>query len=418
MEPLRGPFRMIGLYDGATFKECLTGLAWPLAQTRAAETLKGEFLQGQGSAVARYPRRPVRRRARNAARPAARDRCSMRARAQARLDAMENQRIVLASRPEGWVTPENFDCRRPRCRGRGEGEVLVKNLWLSLDPYMRGRMSDTKSYVKGVGIGEVMVGQTVGEVVESKHPGFKPGDKALTQLGWQLYGKAKGEELNRIDASRAPLSYYLGVLGMPGMTAYFGLKEIGQPKPGETLVVSAASGAVGSVVGQLAKLWDCRAVGIAGGREKCDYVTRKLGFDACVDYKAGRLREDLKEACPKGVDVYFDNVGGEILDLALARMNLFGRIVVCGTISDYNATEPYRVRNLRAVLVNRLKVQGMIVFDWKERYGEALKALGGYYAAGKLKTRESVVEGLANAPQGLISLLKGGNFGKQLVKLA
>jgi hypothetical protein len=208
------------------------------------------------------------------------------------------------------------------------------------------------------------------------------------------------------------------MLGMPGMTAYFGLKEIGQPKPGETVVVSAASGAVGSVVGQLAKLWGCRAVGIAGGREKCDYVTDELGFDACVDYKAGRLRDDLKHACAKGVDVYFDNVGGEILDLMLARMNLSGRIVVCGSISDYNAAEPYRVKNLRAVLVNRLKVQGMIVFDWKERYGEALKALGGYHAAGKLKTRESVVEGLANAPQGLIALLKGGNFGKQLVKLA
>lgn len=294
----------------------------------------------------------------------------------------------------------------------GDGEVLVKNLWLSLDPYMRGRMSDAKSYVKGVELGEVMVGQTVGEVVESKHPGFKPGDKALTQLGWQLFGVTK--DVTRVDGSRAPLSYYLGVLGMPGMTAYFGLKEIGQPKAGETVLVSAASGAVGSVVGQLAKLWGCRAVGIAGGREKCDYVTRELGFDACLDYKAGMLREQLKER----IDVYFDNVGGEILDLALARMNLFGRVVVCGTISDYNATEPYRVRNLRAVLVNRLKVQGMIVFDWKERYGEALKALGGYYAAGKLRTRESVVEGLANAPQGFVSLLKGGNFGKQLVKLA
>ena len=329
---------------------------------------------------------------------------------------MENQRIVLASRPEGWVVPENFRLEKTPTPAPGEGEVLVKNLWLSLDPYMRGRMSDTRSYVKGVDIGEVMVGQTAGEVVESKNPGLKPGDKVLTQLGWQLYGTTK--EAIKVDASRLPLSYYLGVLGMPGMTAYFGLKELGQPKPGETVLVSAASGAVGSVVGQLAKLWDCRAVGIAGGREKCDYVTRELGFDACVDYKAGRLREDVKEACPKGVDVYFDNVGGEILDLALARMNLFGRVVVCGTISDYNATEPYRVRNLRAVLVNRLKVQGMIVFDWKERYGEALKALGGYYAAGKLKTRESVVEGLANAPQGLISLLKGGNFGKQLVKLA
>jgi NADPH-dependent curcumin reductase len=327
---------------------------------------------------------------------------------------MENQRIVLASRPEGWVVPENFRLEKIPAPAPGEGEVLVKNLWLSLDPYMRGRMSDARSYVKGVDIGEVMVGQTAGEVIASNNKNLKVGDQVLTQLGWQLYGVTR--EAIRVDASRVPLSYYLGLLGMPGMTAYFGLKEIGQPKPGETVMVSAASGAVGSVVGQLAKLWGCRAVGIAGGREKCDYVARELGFDACLDYKAGNLRDQLKEL--NGIDVYFDNVGGEILDLALARMKLFGRVVVCGTISDYNATEPYRVRNLRAVLVNRLKVQGMIVFDWKERYGEALKALGGYYAAGKLKTRESVVEGLANAPQGLISLLKGGNFGKQLVKLA
>jgi hypothetical protein len=326
---------------------------------------------------------------------------------------MENQRIVLASRPKGWVTPDNFRLEKAEPPAPADGEVLVRNLWLSLDPYMRGRISEAKSYVKGVDIGEVMVGQTVGEVLESKHPALKRGDHVLTQTGWQLYGTTK--EATKVDGTRAPLSYYLGVLGMPGMTAYFGLKDIGQPKAGETVVVSAASGAVGSVVGQLAKLWGCRAIGIAGGREKCDYVTRELGFDACIDYKSANLREELKAL---GVDVYFDNVGGEMLDILLARMKLFGRIVVCGMIADYNALEPYRVKNLRAVLVNRLKVQGMIVFDWKERYGEALKALGGYYAAGKLKTRESVVEGLANAPQGLVSLLKGGNFGKQLVKLA
>jgi hypothetical protein len=279
---------------------------------------------------------------------------------------------------------------------------------------MRGRMSEQKSYVKGVDIGETMVGQTAGEVLESRNEKFRKGDHVLTQLGWQLYGVTK--EASKVDAMRVPLSYYLGVLGMPGLTAYFGLKELGQPKAGETVVVSAASGAVGSVVGQLAKIWGCRAIGIAGGPEKCAYVKNELGFDACLDYKAGDLREQLKAI--KGIDVYFDNVGGEILDLALARMNLFGRVVVCGTISDYNATDPYRVKNWRAILVNRLKVQGMIVFDFKERYGEALKAIGGYLAAGKLKTRESIVEGLANAPQGFIALLKGGNFGKQLVKLA
>ena len=329
---------------------------------------------------------------------------------------MENRRVVLASRPAGWVTEDNFRIESATVPSPGEGEVLVKNLWLSLDPYMRGRISEAKSYVKGVELGEVMVGQTVGEVLESKNAKFKKGDYVLTQLGWQLYGVSK--EITKVEASRAPLSYYLGVLGMPGMTAYFGLKELGQPKAGETLVVSAASGAVGSVVGQLAKIWGCRAVGIAGGPEKCGYVTRDLGFDACVDYKAGNLHRDLKEACPKGVDVAFENVGGEILDGVLRQMNLFSRVVVCGLIAEYNATEPYGYKNMRAVLVNRIRMQGMIVFDWKERYGEALQALAGYLAAGRLKTRESVVEGLENAPRGLISLLKGGNFGKQLVKLA
>lgn len=328
---------------------------------------------------------------------------------------MTNTRVVLASRPVGPVSESNFRVEEAPVPKPAEGEVLVRNLWLSLDPYMRGRMSDAKSYVKGVEIGEVMVGQTVGEVVESRHAKLRVGDTVLTQLGWQLYGATR--EAMKIDSSRAPASYYLGLIGMPGMTAYFGLKELGQPKPGETVVVSAASGAVGSVVGQLAKIWGCRAIGIAGGPEKCAYVKQELGFDACLDYKAGNLRDALKEACPKGVDVYFDNVGGEILDLALSRMNLFGRVVVCGTISDYNSTDPYRVRNWRAILVNRLRVQGMIVFDWKDRYGEALKALGSYFAEGKLNYRESVVQGLENAPRGLIDLLGGRNFGKQLVKL-
>ena len=329
---------------------------------------------------------------------------------------MTNKRVLLASRPGGWVSEANFRIEEAPVPQPAEGEVLVKNLWLSLDPYMRGRMSDAKSYVKGVELGEVMVGQTVGEVIASRNERFVKGDKVLTQLGWQLYGTSR--EVTKVDEKRAPLSYYLGILGMPGMTAYFGLKEIGQPKSGETVVVSAASGAVGSVVGQLAKIWGCRAVGIAGGAQKCDYVKRELGFDACIDYKAGNLAAALKEACPKGVDVYFDNVGGEILDTLLRQMNLFSRIAVCGLISDYNVTEPYAIRNWRSVLVNRIKLQGMIVFDWKERYGEALRALAGDLAEGKLKYRESVVDGLENAPKGLIALLKGQNFGKQLVKLA
>jgi NADPH-dependent curcumin reductase CurA len=283
---------------------------------------------------------------------------------------------------------------------------------------MRGRMNDVKSYVKCVAIGEVMVGQTVGEVVESRDANFKPGDKVTSPSGWQLYGVASGKELTRIDVQRAPASAYLGVLGMPGMTAWFGLLEIGQPKPGNTVVVSAASGAVGSVVGQLAKLKGCRAVGIAGGRAKCDYVVNELGFDACIDYKAGDLLAQLREQCPQGIDVNFENVGGAILDTILRVMNMRSRIVVCGLISEYNATEPYGYTMLRSVLVNRIRMQGMIVFDWKDRYGEALQGLSGYLAEGKLKYRESIVEGIDNAPKGLIALLKGENFGKQLIKLA
>src|SRR3982074_1303715 len=232
-----------------------------------------------------------------------------------------NRRVLLASRPQGAVSEADFNIVDGPIPAPGEGEVLVRNDWLSLDPYMRGRMSDAKSYVPPVQIGEVMVGQTVGTVIESKDPSFQSGDAVLTPLGWQRYGVAKGKELTKIDTKRAPASYYLGVLGMPGITAWFGLFEIGMPKAGETVVVSAASGAVGSVVGQLAKIKGCRAVGIAGGKAKCDYVVKELGFDACVDYKAGKLKDDLKAAAPDGIDCYFENVGGEILDAALARMN-------------------------------------------------------------------------------------------------
>jgi NADPH-dependent curcumin reductase CurA len=332
--------------------------------------------------------------------------------------AVLNKQVLLASRPQGAVTEANFRFVEAPVGKPGPGEVLVRNEWLSLDPYMRGRMSDAKSYAKSTEIGEVMVGQTAGEVVESNDPNFKAGDKVLTPLGWQLYGVASAKELTRIDAKRAPASHYLGILGMPGITAWFGLFEIGQPEPGNTVVVSAASGAVGSVVGQLARIKGCRVVGIAGGKKKCDYVANDLGFDACVDYKAGNLLADLREQCPKGVDVNFENVGGVILDTVLRVMNLRSRVVVCGLIAEYSATEAYGYKMLRSVLVNRIRMQGMIVFDWKDRYGEALKGLSSYLAEGKLKYRESIVEGIDNAPKGLIALLKGENFGKQLVKLA
>src|SRR5882672_5053959 len=329
-----------------------------------------------------------------------------------------NQQVLLASRPQGAVTEDNFRIIETPLGVPRDGEVLVGNEWLSLDPYMRGRMSDAKSYVPPAALGEVMVGQTVGEVIESRDARFAAGDKVLSSLGWQRYGIAKGGELTKLDATRFPASYYLGILGMPGMTAWFGLFEIGKPKKGETVVVSAASGAVGSVAGQLAKIEGCRVVGIAGGKAKCDYAVQELGYDACIDYKAGNLQERLREACPGGVDVCFENVGAEILDTLLPLTNLFGRVIICGLIAEYSLAEPYRYRNMRSVLVNRLRMQGMIVFDWKDRYGEALAGLSERLAAGKLKYRESIVEGIDNAPAGLIALLKGENFGKQLVKLA
>jgi NADPH-dependent curcumin reductase len=333
------------------------------------------------------------------------------------MTSVMNRQILLASRPQGPVTEDNFRLVEQPIPEPADGEVLIRNEWLSLDPYMRGRMNDVKSYVPPAELGAVMVGQTVGEVVQSRNLQFKPGMEVLTPLGWQLYGVAKATDLTPIDTTNVPASYYLGIVGMPGMTAWFGLREIGKPRSGETLVVSAASGAVGSVVGQLAKIAGCRAVGIAGGAAKCDYATRELGFDACVDYKLGHVFEDLRTACPTGVDVCFENVGGEILDTTLRLMNRFSRVVVCGLIAEYNAAQPYGYTRLRSVLVNRIKMQGMIVFDWKDRYAEAREALTRLVLDGTLKYRESVIDGLENAPRGLIALLKGENFGKQLVRL-
>ena len=331
---------------------------------------------------------------------------------------VRNRRVLLASRPQGAVTEQNFRIVDASLPEPADGEVLVKNEWLSLDPYMRGRMSDAKSYVPPAQLDEVMVGQTVGEVIDSRDARFAVGDKVLTQLGWQSHGIAKAADVTKVDARRVAASCYLGILGMPGLTAWFGLFEIGQPKAGETVLVSAASGAVGSVVGQLAKIHGCRTVGIAGGKVKCDYVVNELGFDACVDHRAGNLYDDLRAACPDGVDVDFENVGGVVLDTALRVMNRNSRVVICGLIAEYSAKEPYGYRGLRSVLVNRIRMQGMIVFDWKDRYGEALPALTSYVADGRLKYRESIVESLDNAPRALIALLKGENFGKQLVRIA
>ncbi len=327
-----------------------------------------------------------------------------------------NHQFLLASRPEGSVTPANFRMVETELAPLADGQVRVRNHYLSLDPYMRGRMNDTKSYTAAQQLDAVMVGGTVGEVVESCNPAWQSGDKVVAGFGWQEYGTSDGSGMQKVDATRIPLSAYLGAVGMPGVTAWYGLNRICAPKAGETVVVSAASGAVGSVVGQLAKRLGCRVVGIAGGADKCRYVVDDLGFDACVDYKAGALASDLASATPGGIDAYFDNVGGVVLDAVMARMNAFGRIAVCGAISGYDG-QPMTMANPRLILVSRLKIEGFIVSEHMDDWPAALKELGELVATKQLKFRESVAQGLASAPEAFIGLLKGRNFGKQLVKL-
>ena len=326
------------------------------------------------------------------------------------------KKIVLASRPKGAVTVDNFRLEEAITPTLKEGEVLIRNHYLSLDPYMRGRMEESKSYAAPQAIGEVMIGGTVGEIVETKNQQFVVGDKVVGMSGWSEMGVSDGQMLRKVDTTAIALSAYLGSVGMPGMTAWYGLTRIMQPKAGETIVVSAASGAVGSVVGQLAKLRGCRAVGIAGGAEKCAYVVNELGFDACIDYKAGNLLADLAVATPAGIDAVFENVGGEIFDASISRMNPFGRIALCGMIAGYNG-EPMVLNNVRNFLTMRLTLRGFIVSEHIESWPEGLKELGALVASGKLKFRESVAHGLAAAPEAFIGLLKGKNFGKQLVKL-
>jgi NADPH-dependent curcumin reductase len=326
------------------------------------------------------------------------------------------QQIVLASRPKGEAVPANFRLESMPVPSLSDGQVLVRNHYLSLDPYMRMRMDDAKSYAAPQAIGAVMIGGTAGEIVESKNPQFAVGDKVVGMLGWSEMGVSDGALLKKVDATHIPLSAYLGAVGMPGMTAWYGLTQIMQPKAGDTIVVSAASGAVGSVVGQLAKQRGCRAVGIAGGPEKCAYVVNELGFDACIDYKAGNLEADLAAATPNGIDAIFENVGGAIFDAALARMNPFGRIALCGMISGYDG-QPAPIKNVRVFLSMRLTMRGFIVSEHMELWPQGLKELGMLVAGGKLKFRESIAQGLAAAPEAFIGMLKGKNFGKQLVKL-
>ena len=326
------------------------------------------------------------------------------------------QRMVLASRPAGQVVPENFRLETADVPAIQDGEVLVRNHYLSLDPYMRGRMSEAKSYAASQAIDATMIGGTVGEVIASNNLRFAVGDKVVGMLGWAEVGVADGSMLRKVDTTQVPLSAYLGPVGMPGMTAWYGITQILVPKAGETVVVSAASGAVGSVVGQLAKQRGCRAVGIAGGAEKCAYVVNELGFDACVDYKAPTFLADLAAATPDGIDAIFENVGGAVFDAALARTNAFARVALCGMIAGYNG-EPVSLNNVRALLTNRISLRGFIVSEHMEFWPQGLGELGMLVASGKLVYRETIADGLASAPDAFIGLLKGRNFGKQLVKL-
>jgi len=334
-----------------------------------------------------------------------------------------NQQILLDNRPQGEASTSNFKLVATETPALQDNQVLVKHHYLSLDPYMRGRMNDGKSYAQPQPLGEVMIGGTVGEVVESKHPRYAVGDAVVGMGGWQQYSVVDASvpgALRKVDTSKVPLSHYLGAVGMPGVTAWYGLVKIIAPKPGETVVVSAASGAVGSAVGALAKARGCRVVGIAGGPDKCAYVKNELGFDDCVDYREHKdymsLAKALKVACPNGIDGYFENVGGMVLDAVLLRTNAFARIAVCGMIAGYDG-QPLPLANPALILVNRLKVEGFIVSEHMEVWPEALTELGELVGSGKFRPRETVAQGIAAAPEAFLGLLKGKNFGKQLVKL-
>jgi NADPH-dependent curcumin reductase CurA len=335
-----------------------------------------------------------------------------------------NRQIRLAARPVGLPKPADWRTTEEPIAQPEDGGVLVKTLMLSLDPAMRGWMNEGRSYIAPVGLGEVMRAGGVGVVIASRNPAFAVGDRVGGTFGVQTHclvpaAQIQSSGLHKIDLRVGSLTQWLNVLGMPGMTAYFGLLEVGQPKAGETVVVSGAAGAVGQTVGQLARIKGCRAVGIAGGPKKCDWVVRELGFDACIDYKAGPVKDGLKAHCPQGVDVYFDNVGGEILDAVLTRLNRKARIVICGAISQYNATAPVKgPANYLSLLVNRARMEGMVVFDYADRYAEAIHELGGHLRSGRMKSREDVVQGLDSFPEALLELFDGRNFGKLVLEVA
>ncbi len=335
----------------------------------------------------------------------------------------QNPQIHLVSRPTGEPSADNFKLVTLDTPALQDKQVLVKHAFLSLDPYMRGRMNDTKSYTLPQPLNSVMIGGTVGEVVESRHPKFAAGDKVVGMGGWQTYSVVDADTpgmLRKVDTTHVPISHYLGAVGMPGVTAWHGLVRIIEAKAGQTLTVSAASGAVGSAFGALAKARGCRVVGIAGGQDKCAYVVKELGFDACIDYKEHKdylsLSKALKEACPDGIDGHFENVGGMVLDAVMLRMNQFGSIAVCGMIAGYNG-QPIPMANPSLILVNRMKVQGFIVSEHPDDWPLALQELGGLVGSGQFRPRETVAQGLASAPEAFFGLLKGKNFGKQVVQI-
>jgi hypothetical protein len=333
---------------------------------------------------------------------------------------LTNRKITLASRPVGMPKPTDFKLVEAPVLSPNAGEVLAKTLYVSVDPYMRGRMNDAKSYAAPVEIGGVMVGGVAGQVIESANPRFAVGDIVQGEFGWQEYAITNGKGVRKIDPSIAPISTSLGVLGMPGLTAYFGLLEIGQPKAGETVVVSGAAGAVGSIVGQIAKIKGCRAIGIAGGDDKVRYVVDKLGFDGAFNYRTTRnYVEKLRELCPRGIDVYFDNVGGAITDAVIPVLNTHARLSICGQISQYNLEKPETgPRWLWALIVKQARAEGFLVFQFADRFAEAAVEMAGWIKQGKLKYKEDIVEGLENLPKAFIGMLQGDNTGKRLVKVA
>ncbi len=331
-----------------------------------------------------------------------------------------NHQVRLATRPSGLPTRANWQFTEEAVPEPKDGEILVKVRYISLDPAMRGWMNEGKSYIRPVAIGEIMRAGGAGRVVVSKNPKFQAGDLVAGAFGVQEYAISDGKGVQKVDTRFVPLPSYLGVLGVPGMTAYFGLLDIGKPKAGNTVVVSGAAGAVGSAVGQIAKIKGCRAVGIAGGADKCRMLTADFGFDATIDYKGEDVKAGLKRLCPDGIDIYFDNVGGDILDAALARLAMHARIVICGAISQYNATAPVKgPSNYLSLLVNRASMTGMVVFDYADRYGDAAGEMAGWIAQGKLKGKEDVVAGGIDAfPEGLLRLFRGENMGKLVLEVA